>query len=279
MQAWSHQQTAVSAAACIPSMLRQATLCSCGTSGARRLPDDSNGLTSRARRPLPKPPCGETRSANRTRWAGSGEMTAVAAPTAPAPSDLDTAQLPQRNSAVSQQPRVSAVDAVASQGAAERDPLGTPVDPSAVQPPLATGNEAALSLPATPEDAASLVLTSGTRALGPLSCPFLHHSDHPLACAGMGCGSDSEPTILCCRPPGGVEPASCAGDELTCDSSKLANDGELDSLTCCTVQEQGGVLFDMPLPGGRQPSGTLRSGRTTSRGPQGTATATSAVRR
>ena len=42
-----------------------------------------------------QPPCGETRSANRTRWAGSGETTAVVGPTAPAASDLDSVQLPQ----------------------------------------------------------------------------------------------------------------------------------------------------------------------------------------
>jgi hypothetical protein len=159
MHAWIQQQPAATTAACTPGMLRHAPLCSCNTADGTKLPLHIGKLTSRARRPLPKPPCGETRSANRTRWAGNGEAAAVAASTAPAASDLDSVQQPQQCPAVSPQPHASAVGG-ARQDAAEQDPLGMPVNQIAVQPPLATGNEEPpLSIPATPEAAASLVHT------------------------------------------------------------------------------------------------------------------------
>jgi hypothetical protein len=100
-----------------------------------------------------------------------------------------------------------------------------------------------------------------------------------VALADMECGFDSEPTVLRNRPPGGAKPASCAGEELTYDgmsACKARRACRVDPLHCATTKE---LLSDVPFPGGRQPSETLRSGRTTLRAPQGTATATSGGRR
>lgn len=141
-----------------------ASACTCSTqptcnrASATKLWLHVNTPTSQARRPLPQPPCGETRSANRTRWAGS-DAAVTAAPAKLAESGAETAPRPHQRSMSDLQPSVSAVDAVAKQDA-ERDPFGTSVNEISVQPPLASGNgEPAFTLPATPEHAASLVQT------------------------------------------------------------------------------------------------------------------------
>jgi hypothetical protein len=154
MQAWSPQQLAASATACTPSMLRQAFL---QRSDAAKLSGKVISLRSDARRRLPGTPCGETRSANRTRWA-SGDTDAAASPATSAASGLDRAQLSQQPSALGLVPPVSRVDAMARSGTAERDPISRLANQPDLQPPVPSGNrQPASQFPVTHAEAASLV--------------------------------------------------------------------------------------------------------------------------
>lgn len=219
MHAWASQQAPASGT---PSMLRCQSLHSlCNPTAAGRIPASSGRVKPDARQRLPEPPCGEKRSANRTRWVGSDPDSAVSPATSEATTST-TAKLPNLRSADGLEPQLSAVEAMERHGAAERDPIGC--GQPAWRPPLAGGNEGpAVGLPATSEEASSLVgcclhcLHNYSWHMLPSAqdgCLFTRMVILLSALAGMGCGSSSRAELCRYRPLSSGKPAPCAGQDM-----------------------------------------------------------------
>lgn len=136
---------------------------------ARSRKGSSVGRGASSRRLLP-PPCGEARSANRTRWSG-GDTGHLQTP-APDSSKLEAAQ-PLRRSLTSFLDATDLAAAAASRAEARRDvaqlnAMGTAGNQLAVTPPIANGNATlAMDIPATTADAAALVRSACRHPLLP----------------------------------------------------------------------------------------------------------------